>query len=276
MELFDSLTPALIEWIEKQKLFFVASAPLAADGHVNVSPKGYTGSLFIINPSRVAYVDLAGSGIETIAHARENGRITVMFCAFEGPPRIVRLWGEVAAILEAPYYAENSVATPDIISKSTPTLKPSDLTWDDFLSTAPDGLKNVVARAAKRRVRSIIVIDIKSLATSCGYGVPYFDFVKERDTLINIESRVETKKNKYSLDGLPGLPSKGGVINGDIEAKSSKSRKGESSVVLPLIIKNGEFVTGTLVGLFIASVWWSFGYPLFLRAFSGTDSINSL
>src|SRR4051794_20612118 len=89
---YDRIEPAVAEWIARQHVFFVASAPLAADGRVNLSPKGYD-SLRLLGPNRVAYEDLTGSGAETIAHAKENGRITLMLCAFEGPPRIVRLFG---------------------------------------------------------------------------------------------------------------------------------------------------------------------------------------
>ena len=91
-KLYDEIDGKLRAWIEAQPLFFVATAP-AAGGHVNVSPKGVSGTLEVRGPRAVAYVDLIGSGIETVAHLRENGRITLMFCAFDGPPRIVRLYG---------------------------------------------------------------------------------------------------------------------------------------------------------------------------------------
>src|SRR5256885_16795027 len=80
-------------FLERQPMFFVATAPLGADGHVNVSPKGLDGTFAVLDRDRVAYLDLTGSGIETVAHVRENGRVTLMFCAFDGPPRIVRLFG---------------------------------------------------------------------------------------------------------------------------------------------------------------------------------------
>ncbi len=95
----DGIDDALAAWIGRQPMFFVASAPLAADGHVNVSPKGPIGTLRVLGPRRVAYLDYAGSGAETVAHVRENGRVVVMFCAFEGPPRIVRLHGRARAVL---------------------------------------------------------------------------------------------------------------------------------------------------------------------------------
>src|SRR5438045_3079042 len=92
-KLFDRIDDHMRRWIGRQSMFFVATAPLAEDGHVNVSPKGPIGSLRVIDDRTVAYLDVSGSGAETIAHVRENGRIVVMLCAFEGPPRIVRLHG---------------------------------------------------------------------------------------------------------------------------------------------------------------------------------------
>src|ERR687886_460226 len=90
---YDELDDRLRDWIARQPMYFVGTAPLAGDGHVNVSPKGPIGTLRVLRPRRVAYLDLVGSGAETIAHLRENGRIVVMLCAFAGPPRIVRLHG---------------------------------------------------------------------------------------------------------------------------------------------------------------------------------------
>ncbi len=90
---FEEIGDHLRDWVERQTMFFVATAPLDGDGHVNVSPKGPIGSLRVLGPRRVAYLDVGGSGAETIAHVRENGRIVVMLCAFEGPPRIVRFHG---------------------------------------------------------------------------------------------------------------------------------------------------------------------------------------
>src|SRR5919112_2875943 len=97
--LYDEIAPQLEDWIARQAMFFVATAPLAPDGRVNVSPKGPIGSLRVFGPHRVAYLDIGGSGAETIAHLRENGRIVVMFCAFDGAPRIVRLHGRGEAVL---------------------------------------------------------------------------------------------------------------------------------------------------------------------------------
>src|SRR5581483_6585249 len=98
---FESITPAIQEWIARQRLFFVGTAPLAADGHVNLSPKGPIETLSVLDEHTVAYLDLIGSGAETIAHLGENGRIVIMLCAFEGPPRIVRLHGSGRVVLAA-------------------------------------------------------------------------------------------------------------------------------------------------------------------------------
>ena len=100
-KIYDGIDGKLAAWMERQRLFFVATAPLAADGHVNVSPKGDLRWFRILGPREVAYLDFVGSGAETIAHARENGRIVVMFCAFEGPPRIVRLHGRATVLRPA-------------------------------------------------------------------------------------------------------------------------------------------------------------------------------
>src|SRR5215468_11736830 len=98
-KVFDEIDEHLRAWIDRQAMFFVGTAPLAGDGHVNVSPKGPIGSLRVLGPHRIAYLDVIGSGAETIAHLRENGRICVMFCAFDGPPRIVRLHGRGSVLL---------------------------------------------------------------------------------------------------------------------------------------------------------------------------------
>jgi len=98
-KVYDAIDEKLAAWIERQHLLFVATAPLAADGHVNVSPKGDLRWFRILGPREVGYADFIGSGAETIAHARENGRIVVMFCAFDGPPKIVRLYGNASVVL---------------------------------------------------------------------------------------------------------------------------------------------------------------------------------
>lgn len=167
-----------IAFIRRQKLFFVATAPLSAKGSVNVSPKGYD-SLAIIDERTVAYVDLGGSGIETHAHVRENGRITLMFCAFEGPANILRLYGRGESVaFGEPGFAERLALFP-----------------------------------AFERARAVITVHIEKVADSCGWGVPFFDYRGERDQLRRwvdakpyeewAQRRYES--NKASIDGLPGL-----------------------------------------------------------------------
>jgi hypothetical protein len=175
---FDSIDDALRTWLEQQPVFFVATAPSGPDGHVNVSPKGYD-SFRVLGPSRVAYLDLTGSGIETVAHVRDNGRVTVMFCAFEGPPRIVRLYGRA-------------------------TLhRPGDPTWDDLAGCFP----------TSRGQRSIIDIDVHRISSSCGFAVPFLSFDGERSRLADWADHRSPEeieqywhdKNQVSIDGLPGL-----------------------------------------------------------------------
>jgi hypothetical protein len=173
---YDSIGDTLREFIEAQHMFFVASAPLSAEGHVNVSPKGMD-SLRVLSPNRVAYIDLIGSGSETSAHLRENGRITFMWCAFTGKPDIVRLYGNGRAVL------------------------PSDPEWAELSPLFPNYIN----------ARQIITADIHMVQTSCGYAVPLMDFVADRDTLTRwAEAKGEQaleeyicEKNAESIDGLP-------------------------------------------------------------------------
>jgi hypothetical protein len=175
MKLFDEITDQLAAFITAQPLFFVASAPLAADGHINLSPKGLD-CLRILSPQRVAYLDLTGSGNETSAHLAENGRITFMFCAFAGPPQILRLYGHGATVL------------------------PETDAWQTLASHFPE----------YPGARQIIVADITRVQTSCGFAVPLMDYRGERDTLIRwAENKGETgiaayhqQKNMVSIDGL--------------------------------------------------------------------------
>lgn len=177
-KVFDAITPELKNWIEKQKIFFVATAPLSAEGHINCSPKGLD-SFRILDPHTVVYQDLTGSGIETIAHIQENKRIVLMLCAFEGPPKIVRLHGTGEAI------------TPE---------------HEDFL--------NVSGFFPKRRgVRAYIRIQLSRISDSCGYAVPIYEFVKDRDVLdkwvaAKTDDQLEDyrlAKNRESIDGIKGL-----------------------------------------------------------------------
>lgn len=175
---YDQITPALTAWIELQQMFFVSTAPLAAEGLLNCSPKGMD-TFRVLGDREVAYLDLTGSGVETIAHLRENGRIVFLFCAFTGPPQILRLHGV------------GQVTTPDD---------------DDFHRLRPQFPDYPGARA-------IIRADITRVADSCGYSVPQYDYVGDRDTLIQWSKakgkdgvkQYQRSKNAVSLDGLPGL-----------------------------------------------------------------------
>ncbi|MBI5931726.1 MAG: pyridoxamine 5'-phosphate oxidase family protein [Chloroflexi bacterium] len=173
----DEITPYLRELIEQQHIFFVATAPLSGEGHVNLSPKGLD-CFRILSPLKVVYLDLTGSGNETSAHLLENGRITFMFCTFDGPPNIVRFYGKGHAVIPN---------TPE---------------WEEL---APN------FKLSLPGVRQIIVADIERVQTSCGYGVPLMEFVGERD---QIQRWVDTKgeaslddyrrqKNTQSIDCLP-------------------------------------------------------------------------
>lgn len=185
---YPAITDELREFIEAQQLFFVATAPLSGEGHVNVSPKG-CGSLRVLGPERVAYLDLTGSGNETSAHLAENGRITFMFCAFAGPPRIVRLYG------------------------SGTTALPGSPLWDELRPRFGDD----------PGARQIIVAEIARVQTSCGFAVPFFDYAGERDALAKWASkqgeagleRYRQRKNAVSIDGLPApLAAKPPVVIG--------------------------------------------------------------
>jgi Pyridoxamine 5'-phosphate oxidase len=186
-KLFEEIDDKLQAFIERQPMFFVATAPSGDDGHVNLSPKGGRNLFQVTGPHGFAYVDLMGSGIETIAHLRENGRITVMFCSFEGGPKIVRLHGTGTPIQQDDEgFAE--------------ALGRFDVTDDQ--------------RAA---VRSVIEIDVTRVADSCGFVVPQMDYVGERDQLYRFaENRLRkegedavrayvTANNAESIDGLTGL-----------------------------------------------------------------------
>jgi hypothetical protein len=175
---YDKLDPKLRDFIAAQKMFFVATAPLSAKGTVNVSPKGYD-SFVIIDDQTVAWLDLGGSGIETLAHLRENGRITLMWCAFEGAANILRIQGKGAAV---------TFDEPGFV---------------DLLKLFP----------GHQRARSIVTVKIERIADSCGWGVPLYDFAGERDQLrrwVDNRSEAEWRERRYasnaeSVDGLPGL-----------------------------------------------------------------------
>lgn len=178
---FDGVSEDLGAWLVRQPVFFVATAPLAVNGFVNCSPKGNRDEFVVVDPRRVAYLDQTGSGVETIAHLKENGRIVVMFCAFEGPPRIVRLHG-----------------TGRAISKDSPEF--------DTLAAAFPGAMGVGAR-------SVIVVEVERISDSCGYGVPLMSFDEHRPTMDQWSSRKGevgirdywSEKNRESIDHLEGL-----------------------------------------------------------------------
>ena len=177
-KLFTEIDDDLRAFIAAQQMFFVATAPLSADGHVNLSPKGLD-SFRVLGPTTVAYLDLTGSGVETIAHLRENGRLTVLFCAFDGRPRIVRLQGRGRVVL------------------------PTDPTWPDLSAHFPP----------LPGVRSVIVLEADRISDSCGYGVPLYEFAGHRKQLTAWAdtkgptgvAEYQAKKNHTSIDGLPGI-----------------------------------------------------------------------
>ncbi len=145
-KIYETITPQLAAWIHRQPMFFVGTAPSGDDGHINISPKGPIGTLRILDERTVAYLDLVGSGAETIAHVKENGRIVVMLCAFDGPPRILRLHGH-AEVLD-----HDTIAFGDV----------------DVLP---------------EQLRTVVRVDVERIADSCGYGVPLMEYVAERPEL---------------------------------------------------------------------------------------------
>jgi hypothetical protein len=177
-KVFPLIDDVLSAWLAAQPVFFVATAPLAADGHVNLSPRGLD-CFSVLGPLRVAWVDRTGSGAETIAHLRENGRIVLMFCAFSGPPKIVRLHGRGRVCL------------------------PGSPEYEDVAARHPVSVGT----------RAVIVVDVERVSDSCGFGVPLMDLVGERDQLERwAESKgadgvvaYRAEKNVLSLDGLPAL-----------------------------------------------------------------------
>jgi hypothetical protein len=176
---YDGIDDELSRWLTKQPLWFVGTAPLSAEGHINVSPRGHD-TFSVLGPHRVAWVDYTGSGIETIAHLRENGRICLMFCSYDSRPRIVRLHGH------------GSVAMP------------GEPAYDEVVARHPP----------HPSTRAVVVVDVDRVSDSCGFGVPVMDVVGERDLLRRGAERrgpeglaeYRAAKNATSIDGLPGLP----------------------------------------------------------------------
>jgi hypothetical protein len=178
---YEQIDGRLREFILSQPVFFVGTAPSAPDGHLNVSPKGLTGSFAVLGPHRVAFLDYGGSGAETIAHLRDDGRIVLMFCAFEGPPNIVRLHGHgVVHLDEAPGFAALAGEFPDRHPGS----------------------------------RAIVEVTVDRISDSCGYGVPLMAYQGDRDLLPRFWERKSAEqvaeyrglKNATSIDGLPAIP----------------------------------------------------------------------
>ena len=180
---YERIDARLSEWLLRQPVFFVATAPLAGDGHVNCSPKGNRRELVVVDDRSVAYLDQTGSGVETIAHLRENGRIVLMFCSFDGPPRIVRVHGQGRVV------------------------RPGEAGFEEIAGRFPGG--------GGDGVRSVIVVEAQRISDSCGYGVPLMAFEDHRTTLDEWAERKGrpgvteywAEKNGASLDGLPGVVS---------------------------------------------------------------------
>jgi Pyridoxamine 5'-phosphate oxidase len=178
---FESIEATLATWLLEQPVYFVGTAPLSAHGHVNISPKGLAGTFAVLGPREVAYLDYTGSGAETIAHLRENGRIVVMFCAFSGPPKIVRLHGQGRVVLA---------------------------TDPEFARLRSEFPKDVTCGQ-----RSVIVVEVDRISDSCGYSVPNMTLVSDRDILdlANAKKGEEklalyrAEKNALSIDGLPAI-----------------------------------------------------------------------
>lgn len=187
-KIFDDIDEQLERWICKQPMFFVGSAPLDEDGHVNVSPKGPIDSLRVLTPTTVAYLDMVGSGAETIAHVRENGRIVIMLCAFEGPPRIVRLHGRAEVI---PASDERFAELMELCGFAEPSIP--------------------------QARRAIVLVEVVRVADACGYGVPLMKHEGQRphaDLWAAKKVRVggsealldyQRDKNSLSIDGLPAV-----------------------------------------------------------------------
>lgn len=177
-KVYAEIGEELTAWIQRQHLFFVATAPPQGDGLINCSPKGLD-TFAVLGPNTVAYLDLVGSGVETIAHLRENGRIVIMFCALEGAPKIVRLHGTGRA------------------------AEPGSVEFETLRERFPD----------YPGIRSVIVVDVQRISDSCGFGVPVFTYAGERDALIrSAETQgpegmidYQAKHNRRSVEGLPGV-----------------------------------------------------------------------
>jgi len=177
MKVYTEITPEIARWIGQQPMYFNASAPMSGQGHINLSPRGLD-SLRVVDPNQVAILDLTGSGNETASHLSENGRMTVMFCAFEGEPQILRLYGEGEVIA------------------------PGDRAWSELRGLFADDVPGV---------RQIFRLLVTRVQTSCGYGVPLMQFQAQREQLLDWAAdkgeeeikQYQNEKNCTSIDGLP-------------------------------------------------------------------------
>lgn len=179
---YEEIDDKLARWLTDQPVFFVGTAPSGSDGHVNVSPKGMAGTFAVLGPNQVGYLDYFGSGAETIAHVRDNGRIVLMFCSFDKRCRIIRLHGQARVV--------------------------------QFNESEYPELRANFSQQLERGARSIILVDVTRVADSCGYSVPLMDFVGHRDVYekhvaklpeekLTLQSALES--NGSSIDGLTAL-----------------------------------------------------------------------
>ncbi|HUA72425.1 MAG TPA: pyridoxamine 5'-phosphate oxidase family protein [Solirubrobacteraceae bacterium] len=187
-KIFDAIDDQLESWIARQSMFFVGTAPLDGDGHVNVSPKGSIETLRVLGSTTVAYLDFVGSGVETIAHVRENGRIVIMLCAFEGPPRILRLHGRGEVVVASDSRFEQLMELCEFPEPSTPEAR-----------------------------RAVVLVEVERIADSCGYGVPLMKHEGDRPHMAlwaakkvrvggsEALAEYQREKNSVSIDGLPAV-----------------------------------------------------------------------
>ena len=185
-KVYAEIDDRLAEFIARQHLFFVGTAPTGPEGRLNVSPKGLD-TFRVLGPRSVGYLDLTGSGVETIAHIRENGRLTIMFCAFEGRPLILRLYGRGRVV------------------------EPGDEGWEDLYARFPE----------TPGARAVVLLDVERVADSCGFAVPLYEYRGERTQLVDFAVKKGPEgladyrrlKNARSIDGLPGLEPSGALVD---------------------------------------------------------------
>lgn len=183
---YDCIDERVRKWMGRQHMFFVGTAPLAENGRVNLSPKGHD-SMRVLDDSTLVYLDYGGSGVETIAHVRENGRIVIMMCAFDGPPQIMRFHG-----------------TGEVVT-------PLDAGFDELAALFDlPGLG----------VRAFIKIHVTRISDSCGYGVPNYEFRGHRESSQNwLQKKGEAAVREYQLENnLQSLDGIGAIT--EVEAKA--------------------------------------------------------